>query len=81
VVSASAQPRSLASAAPASDVLALATTADAQLVSAVLRVCRNLEQEDFGIVRADNGEVARRRDGDASWTRVEGAADGVGVPA
>lgn len=34
VVSASAQPRSLASAAPASDVLALATTADAQLVSA-----------------------------------------------
>lgn len=34
MVSASAQPRSLASAAPTSDVLALATTADAQLVSA-----------------------------------------------
>ena len=34
VVSASAQPRSLASAAPTSDVLALATTAGAQLLSA-----------------------------------------------
>lgn len=33
VVSVSAQPRSLASAAPTSDVLALATTADAQLLS------------------------------------------------
>ena len=34
MVSASAEPRSLASAAPTSDVLALATTADAQLLSA-----------------------------------------------
>ena len=34
----------------------------------LLRVCRELEQEDFGIVGADGGEFARRRDGDAGWT-------------